>query len=567
MSPEQARGQSVDARSDLFSLGSVLYAMCTGHAPFRADSSYGVLRLITDSQPRCIREINPAIPGWLEQIVMKLLAKSPDDRYSSAAEVASLLEGCLAHLQQPTITALPESINELRPAIISDTTLATKPDHNRVGRRLIWVVVGLLLLTALGAGVIIGIHGKPDQQSSEDDAAKEKDGMPVQTVAAVGPMIEFELRVRGEEVTVTYLNGICVSDDGLVVLPISAKSLADDTPITAIKPAGAVTIVGSDDAHRLTLVKFKPRNDEQLRFLKCSLALPLKGQRFSILTDRAREVEVTSVGQSYWSPLKGEDGFLVEPLNGTPIGSPLIAGDDELIGIMLQVSAFVAQVPNDELRNVNLPAVHIQKLIDEYWTTNNKWPPAAKVPFTFDAVEVPWDTGRKLNADEKFSFGAVRDNLQLGVALPAEPGHYRAGDEVICEVAIRNAGNERVRFVLSSPQQPITIVDSDGKSVSLVWYEPDFESLPNFISLAPGETFKMQYRVSLTPEPKNSGALGPWWEAPQPGSYKLHAGLSLDIVPSDDPRPKQATQIFVRSAQVQLVIANASEDSGAADNQ
>jgi len=58
MSPEQARGQSVDARSDLFSLGCVMYAMCTGHAPFRAESSYGVLRLITDSQPKAIREIN-----------------------------------------------------------------------------------------------------------------------------------------------------------------------------------------------------------------------------------------------------------------------------------------------------------------------------------------------------------------------------------------------------------------------------------------------------------------------------------------------------------------------------
>ena len=88
MSPEQARGEAVDQRSDLFSLGSVLYAMCTGRPPFRAETSYGVLRRITDEEPRPIREINPEIPEWLCQIVAKLMAKRPDDRFQSAEEVA-----------------------------------------------------------------------------------------------------------------------------------------------------------------------------------------------------------------------------------------------------------------------------------------------------------------------------------------------------------------------------------------------------------------------------------------------------------------------------------------------
>lgn len=112
MSPEQARGQSIDARSDLFSLGSVMYAMCTGHAPFRAESSYGVLRQITDSQPRCLREINPAVPEWLERIVMKLLAKDAGARFASASEVATVLEQCLGHVQQPTVTGLPDFVAE-----------------------------------------------------------------------------------------------------------------------------------------------------------------------------------------------------------------------------------------------------------------------------------------------------------------------------------------------------------------------------------------------------------------------------------------------------------------------
>lgn len=110
MSPEQARAEKVDQRSDLFSLGAVLYAMCTGRAPFRAESSYSVLRLITDSEPCPIREINPDIPEWLCQVIGKLMAKRAEDRYQSAEEVAKLLETCLAHVQQPTDVPLPSSL-------------------------------------------------------------------------------------------------------------------------------------------------------------------------------------------------------------------------------------------------------------------------------------------------------------------------------------------------------------------------------------------------------------------------------------------------------------------------
>ncbi len=107
MSPEQARGGSVDARSDLFSLGCVLYFLCTGHPPFRADNSYAILRLISDEEPRSIREINPGIPDWLCCVVQKLMAKKPEDRYASASEVAEQLELCLAHVTNPLKNSLP----------------------------------------------------------------------------------------------------------------------------------------------------------------------------------------------------------------------------------------------------------------------------------------------------------------------------------------------------------------------------------------------------------------------------------------------------------------------------
>jgi hypothetical protein len=107
MAPEQARADGIDHRSDLFSLGSVLYAMCTGRAPFRGSTTLAVLRQVSDETPTAIRSLNPDAPAWLEDLIARLMAKNPDERFQSAAEVACLLEGYLAHLRQPTTVAVP----------------------------------------------------------------------------------------------------------------------------------------------------------------------------------------------------------------------------------------------------------------------------------------------------------------------------------------------------------------------------------------------------------------------------------------------------------------------------
>jgi serine/threonine protein kinase len=107
MSPEQAEGLAVDHRSDLFSLGSVLYALCTGHAPFRASGAMAVLKRVCEETPRPIREINPEIPEWLVAVINKLHAKNPADRIQSATELAELLGKHLAQLQMPAAKRTP----------------------------------------------------------------------------------------------------------------------------------------------------------------------------------------------------------------------------------------------------------------------------------------------------------------------------------------------------------------------------------------------------------------------------------------------------------------------------
>ncbi|MGO8748571.1 MAG: protein kinase domain-containing protein [Thermoguttaceae bacterium] len=114
MSPEQARSEPLDGRSDLFSLGSVLYAMCAGRPPFRAETTFGVLQRIRESAPSPIRNVSPEMPEWLLEIIARLHAKAPGERFQSARDVADLLGRWLAHLQQPTVIPAPVRTSDRR---------------------------------------------------------------------------------------------------------------------------------------------------------------------------------------------------------------------------------------------------------------------------------------------------------------------------------------------------------------------------------------------------------------------------------------------------------------------
>jgi hypothetical protein len=107
MAPEQAQGDKLDHRADLFSLGSVLYTMCSGRSPFRANSTLAVLKRVVEDTPRPIPEIIPEVPQWLCDIITRLHAKLPKDRIGTAREVADLLGRGLAAMQGPGNAAPP----------------------------------------------------------------------------------------------------------------------------------------------------------------------------------------------------------------------------------------------------------------------------------------------------------------------------------------------------------------------------------------------------------------------------------------------------------------------------
>lgn len=110
MSPEQANGIEIDARSDLFSLGSVMYSMLAGHPPFRAPNAYAVVKRLIEESPRPLSAVQPTTPEWLARLVMRLLEKDRNQRFASAVEVAELLVECEKHLEHPSLHPLPKGL-------------------------------------------------------------------------------------------------------------------------------------------------------------------------------------------------------------------------------------------------------------------------------------------------------------------------------------------------------------------------------------------------------------------------------------------------------------------------
>jgi serine/threonine protein kinase len=99
MAPEQARGEPLDHRADLFSLGSVLYQMAAGRPPFRAANTVAVLKRVCEDSPRPLDDVIPETPDWLQSIIFRLLEKNREDRFQSAQKVADLLARCQRELE------------------------------------------------------------------------------------------------------------------------------------------------------------------------------------------------------------------------------------------------------------------------------------------------------------------------------------------------------------------------------------------------------------------------------------------------------------------------------------
>ena len=173
LSPEQARGESVDARSDVYSVGCLLFELVTGAPPFTGDSPVSVAYQHVREDPRLPSSVNPQVPHELDAIVLKALSKNPANRYQSAAEMRNDLLRALAGQR---VEATPVMGDDERTTILGATPAGYGADgdwdddeaaRTRKRNRVIAVVVGALVLIGAVVGVALLVN------SGDDDPAPQ----------------------------------------------------------------------------------------------------------------------------------------------------------------------------------------------------------------------------------------------------------------------------------------------------------------------------------------------------------------------------------------------------------
>jgi serine/threonine protein kinase/WD40 repeat protein len=210
MAPEQARGQSISPRSDLFSLGCVLYQMATGQRPFQGDDPMAILTSLALDHPTRPDKLNPALPPGLTHLILRLLAKKPEDRPSSATVVAEALRvletpsASVAPAALPVAVAIPVSAPGPPPVPAEQssvwsgmTTAAESPPCEEPVPLRGWFVVACAALVPLAlilgllivAKVLSGRRGPGTGGETGTEVTAEGAGKKGQAIQPEGPIL------------------------------------------------------------------------------------------------------------------------------------------------------------------------------------------------------------------------------------------------------------------------------------------------------------------------------------------------------------------------------------------
>ena len=254
MSPEQIRAQQVDARTDLFSLGGVLYEMATGAMAFRGESTGVVFDAVLNRSPVSPARLNPDMPSRLEEIIIKCLEKERTLRYQHAADIRTDLQRLKRDTESNRHASKVEVVTEQRtPAELvhssSSSTVITVAKQHKWGAVAV-VVVGLLVMFAAGLGVYSVFHRAPSMPFQNFTVAQITTSGNAE-VAAISPDGRFVLSaIRDGGVESLWLRNIPTGSNTQVVSPSTDEYLSlafspDGNNIYFVKAMNARAIFGN----------------------------------------------------------------------------------------------------------------------------------------------------------------------------------------------------------------------------------------------------------------------------------------------------------------------------------
>jgi beta-lactam-binding protein with PASTA domain/tRNA A-37 threonylcarbamoyl transferase component Bud32 len=268
LSPEQARGERVDARSDLYSTGCLMYELLTGRPPFTGDSPVAIAYQHVRENPIPPSRLDPSLPSWADSIVLKAMAKSANDRYQSAAEMNADIQRAASGMQvaasvPPATRAdyydYQQRTQQMGPQTamgVASTTVAPYqqpgyqtgyqqpygygnggydgggPDQQRGGRRWVpWVISGIVVLAAIIVAVIMlngGSGGSANVPLVNGESWATAEGQ----IKAAGLV-----PVENKEASTTVKSGLVISTN-----PDNGNSVAKNSQVTVNVSTGPSNI-------------------------------------------------------------------------------------------------------------------------------------------------------------------------------------------------------------------------------------------------------------------------------------------------------------------------------------
>ena len=368
MSPEQAEGRAIDGRSDLFSLGVVLYEMATGQRPFAGDTQLSILSSILKDTPKSVTDINPAIPPELGRIIRRALAKDPERRYQTAKDLRNDLEDLKASLGSSESPLSAATSN-----VAASVTSPSEPSASPIPSSDTQVVVGLVkrhsrafgvaaAVLLLGAAAALYVLLRPDAQpaSSQQPFADLQVTQLTTSGNAERPAISPDGRYvayvqRDGDDSSLWIRQTATTNNVRIVPPergvalFGATFTPDGTSVDFVRQASGapweiwrVPFLGGTPrllvANVASPISWAP-DGQRIAFLRTRISPELSSQLFVADADGGQERELASQGDSNpwisliapwrpsfppaWSP----DGRLIALAAAGPMGGRIVFVD------------------------------------------------------------------------------------------------------------------------------------------------------------------------------------------------------------------------------------------------